>query len=124
EFTEPGRYRVQAVSQGVLGVSTNITIDGRVITFDLDEVGGYDQVAAHGNVIEASDADATTLVTEVNGQAVTGIGEKTVIVGQYGVLEIDVYGNYVYTPTAAGAGIGQVEHFTYTIRNAAGVTDT
>src|SRR5690606_1843259 len=60
----------------------------------------------------------------VNGHAVTGISGKTLIEGQYGVLDIDVYGDYVYTPNAAGAGIGQVEHFTYTIRNAAGATDT
>lgn len=124
EFTEPGRYQVYALTQGVLEVGTTIKLDAVVTTFNPSVIGGFGAHEAAGNVISAGTHDSTTLVTHVNGQAVTGLTEPTVITGTYGTLAIDVYGNYTYTPFEANAGIGKVEAFTYTIRNAAGASDT
>lgn len=124
EFTDPGNYRVFAEPLSVLELGTVVTLDANVITYNHDTIGGFGVLTATGSILEGGSIDSTTLVTEVNGQPVTAFEGKTTITGTYGSLAIDVYGNYVYTPNAAGEGIGKVEEFTYTIRNADGVTDT
>ncbi|CAL95173.1 VCBS domain-containing protein [Azoarcus olearius] len=52
----------------------------------------------------------------------------TDLVGRYGVLRLNADGSYVYTPTANNAALAEgqvgVETFTYTMRDAAGATDT
>ena len=124
EVTEPGQYRIYGAPKAVLVVGTVVTLDAQVIEFDHRVIGDYATQTANGNVLDDNDtADSTTLVIEVNGEPV-GTVSGAEIPGAYGTLSIDVFGNYTYTPNKAGAGIGQVDSFTYTIRNAAGATDT
>ncbi|MGK2286248.1 BapA/Bap/LapF family large adhesin [Pedomonas sp. V897] len=121
-FNDPGQYRIYAMSNSVLQIGVTIDLQAKVTIFDSDKIGGYGVQTASGNILDVGVVDRTTLVTHVNGQAVTSVAGKTIIEGLYGTLAIDVYGNYTYTPYAAGTGIGQVEEFTYRIRNAAGKT--
>jgi VCBS repeat-containing protein len=123
ELTEPGTYQLHMTPSSVLAVGTTAKIDAVITTFDLSTIGDYDIVTADGNVLAENElVDDTTLVTSVNGEAVNTVSGSD-IVGTHGTLTIDVYGNYTYTPNKAADGIGQVDSFTYTVRNAAGATD-
>ncbi|MFV0262383.1 MAG: BapA/Bap/LapF family large adhesin [Kluyvera sp.] len=67
-------------------------------------------------------APAGTVVTYVNGQAVSATGTTT-IVGNYGNLVINAQGGYTYTLRTGqpASGLGQ-ESFTYVIRNGSSVS--
>ncbi|WP_295808114.1 Ig-like domain-containing protein [uncultured Nitratireductor sp.] len=121
QLLESGQYRAFMTFDGVgVGVLGDLQVSGT--DFDFTEIGGYDPVPVSGNVVtdvnddgQVDDVTATTVVSQVNGEAVAGPG--TTIVGTYGTLTIDPDGSYTYTPNAAGDGIGQVDAFTYTLND-------
>lgn len=78
-----------------------------------------------GNVMQDDIAPAGSLLTAVNGVAVSATGTTT-IVGKFGTLTIDAHGNYTYTLKAGvGAdGINTPDSFVYTVTAPNGDTGT
>ncbi|WP_229447710.1 BapA/Bap/LapF family large adhesin [Nitratireductor sp. B36] len=121
QLLESGQYRAFMTFEGVgAGVLGDLQVSGT--DYDYTEIGGYDPVPVSGNVItdvnddgQLDDVTPTTVIAQVNGEAVAGPG--TTIVGTYGTLTIGPDGSYTYTPNAAGDGIGQVDAFTYTLND-------
>ncbi|GAB02798.1 hypothetical protein ACT4_037_00010 [Acinetobacter sp. NBRC 100985] len=117
---EEGTYRAFMTYNGLAGIGLLGTLTGTMDVYDTTQIGGFYTENADGNVIldmntsgETDIVTGTTVVSAVNGQAVTGV--DTVIVGTYGTLTIDPDGTYTYTPNADAAGIGQEDVFIYTL---------
>ncbi|WP_162230623.1 BapA/Bap/LapF family large adhesin [Nitratireductor soli] len=119
QLLEAGEYRAFVTFDGVgLGVLGELGVSGTDL--DYTEIGGYEVDPATGNVITDVNGDGnsdvvtpTTVVSEVNGEAIVAGG--TTIVGTYGTLVIDQDGSYTYTPNEDAAVIGQVDQFEYTL---------
>jgi VCBS repeat-containing protein len=92
-----------------------------------DHTYAVDSLAATttGNVMQDDIAPAGSLLTAVNGVAVSATGTTT-IVGKFGTLTIDAHGNYTYTLKAGvGAdGINTPDSFVYTVTAPNGDTGT
>ncbi|MCH7291700.1 VCBS domain-containing protein, partial [Acinetobacter sp. ANC 3926] len=121
---EEGQYRAFMAYTGVAGIGLLGTLTGTMDVYDTTQIGGFYTETATGNVIvdinDSGQADVvtpTTVINSVNGQPV--LTDGTVIIGTYGNLVINLDGSYVYTPNSAAAGIGQVDHFTYVLRDSA-----
>ncbi|NAS00642.1 type I secretion C-terminal target domain-containing protein, partial [Acinetobacter haemolyticus] len=121
---EEGQYRAFMAFDGLLGAGLLGTLSGSMDLYDPSQIGGYEVVAAEGNVItdegingETDIITDTTVVSMVNGEAVVDGG--TTIVGTYGTLVIHPDGSYTYTPFAGDAGLGQVDQFAYTLLDTA-----
>ncbi|NRC54626.1 BapA/Bap/LapF family large adhesin [Neoaquamicrobium sediminum] len=116
---DAGQYRAFVTFEGVgLGVLGELGVGGTDL--DYTEIGGYEVEPASGNVITDVNGDGdsdvvtpTTIVSEVNGEAILAGG--TTIIGTYGTLVIDQDGSYTYTPNEDAAAIGQVDQFQYTL---------
>ncbi|MEX4007611.1 BapA/Bap/LapF family large adhesin [Neoaquamicrobium sediminum] len=116
---DAGQYRAFVTFEGVgLGVLGELGVGGTDL--DYTEIGGYEVEPANGNVITDVNGDGdsdvvtpTTIVSEVNGEAILAGG--TTIIGTYGTLVIDQDGSYTYTPNEDAAAIGQVDQFQYTL---------
>ncbi|RSC83121.1 type I secretion C-terminal target domain-containing protein [Acinetobacter haemolyticus] len=122
---EAGQYRAFMAFDGLLGVGLVGTLSATMDLYDLSQVGGYEVVAASGNVItdagidgSADTATVFTTVSSVNGEAVVAGG--TTIEGTYGTLVIHPNGSYTYTPYSNVTGLGQVDQFTYTLSDPIG----
>ncbi|WP_336142483.1 beta strand repeat-containing protein, partial [Acinetobacter sp. 102] len=121
---EEGQYRAFMAYTGVAGIGLLGTLTGTMDIYDTTQIGGFYTETATGNVIsdinDSGQVDVvtpTTVIHTVNNQAV--LADGTVITGTYGTLVINLDGSYVYTPNSAAAGIGQVDHFTYVLRDSA-----
>ncbi|WP_284085331.1 BapA/Bap/LapF family large adhesin, partial [Acinetobacter haemolyticus] len=121
---EEGQYRAFMAFDGLLGAGLLGTLSGSMDLYDPSQIGGYEVVAAEGNVItdegingETDIITDTTVVSMVNGEAVVDGG--TTIVGTYGTLVIHPDGSYTYTPFAGDAALGQVDQFAYTLLDTA-----
>lgn len=92
-----------------------------------DHTYAVDSLAATttGNVMQDDIAPAGSLLTAVNGVAISATGTTT-IVGKFGTLTIDAHGNYTYTlKTGVGAdGINMPDSFVYTVTAPNGDTGT
>lgn len=92
-----------------------------------DHTYAVDSLAASttGNVMADDIAPAGSLLTAVNGVAVSATGTTT-INGKFGTLTIDAHGNYTYTLKAGqGAdGINTPDSFVYTVTAPNGDTGT
>ncbi|SMG59007.1 BapA/Bap/LapF family large adhesin [Cedecea sp. NFIX57] len=92
-----------------------------------DHTYAVDSLAATttGNVMQDDIAPAGSLLTAVNGVAVSATGTTT-INGKFGTLTIDAHGNYTYTLKAGqGAdGINTPDSFVYTVTAPNGDTGT
>ncbi|WP_213133516.1 BapA/Bap/LapF family large adhesin [Citrobacter sp. FP75] len=94
-------------------------LTGYTLNIQADHTYAVDSLSAstNGNILANDSAPANTLITEVNGVAVSGTG-TTSIVGQYGTLTIDAKGNYTYTlKSGLGAdSINTPDSFVYTVK--------
>ena len=121
---EEGQYRAFMAYTGVAGIGLLGTLTGTMDIYDTTVIGGFYTETATGNVIsdinDSGQVDVvtpTTVINAVNGQPV--LADGTVITGAYGDLVINLDGSYVYTPNSNASGIGQVDHFTYVLRDSA-----
>ncbi|MCH7320042.1 VCBS domain-containing protein, partial [Acinetobacter sp. ANC 5659] len=121
---EEGQYRAFMTYTGLAGIGLLGTLTATMDIYDTTQIGGFYTETATGNVIsdinDSGQVDVvtpTTVIHTVNNQAV--LADGTVITGTYGTLVINLDGSYVYTPNSAAAGIGQVDHFTYVLRDSA-----
>ncbi|WP_215901288.1 S-layer family protein, partial [Acinetobacter sp. TUM15131] len=121
---EQGQYRAFMAYTGIAGVGLLGTLTGTMDVYDTTQIGGFFTENATGNVILDSNASGqvdvvtpTTVINAVNGHPVLANG--TVIAGTYGTLVINLNGSYTYTPNANAAGLGQVDHFVYTLKDTA-----
>ncbi|MCH7382228.1 Ig-like domain-containing protein [Acinetobacter dispersus] len=117
-----GEYRAFLSFNGAVGGAIGVTLNGEVKLYNPAVVTGYDVVAAHGNLISDPNtngaidiATPNSVISEINGVAITG--SPTTVVGAHGTLVIYPNGDYTYTPNPASAGLGQVDEFTYTLRD-------
>ncbi|NIE97988.1 Ig-like domain-containing protein [Acinetobacter sp. Tr-809] len=122
-----GEYRAFLSFNGAVGGAIGVTLNGEVKLYNPAVVTGYDVVAAHGNLISDPNtngaidiATPNSVISEINGVAITG--SPTTVTGVYGTLVIYPNGDYTYTPNPASAGLGQVDEFTYTLRDPASGT--
>ncbi|MCH7395090.1 Ig-like domain-containing protein, partial [Acinetobacter dispersus] len=122
-----GEYRAFLSFNGAVGGAIGVTLNGEVKLYNPAVVTGYDVVAAHGNLISDPNtngaidiATPNSVISEINGVAITG--SPTTVVGAHGTLVIYPNGDYTYTPNPASAGLGQVDEFTYTLRDPASGT--
>ncbi|MGP5311037.1 BapA/Bap/LapF family large adhesin [Vreelandella alkaliphila] len=121
---ESGDYRVFGGSDTGIALASTTTVTANVDLLDHTTIGGFDAETISGNVIDENDTvTPTTVITEVNGDAVSATG-TTEITGEYGVLSIEPDGSYSYTPNEDASGIGQVDAFEYTLLDGDGNTDT
>ena len=92
-----------------------------------DHTYAVDSLAASttGNVMQDDIAPAGSLLTAVNGVAISATGTTT-INGKFGTLTIDAHGNYTYTlKSGVGAdGINTPDSFVYTVTAPNGDTGT
>ncbi|WP_151766189.1 beta strand repeat-containing protein, partial [Acinetobacter colistiniresistens] len=121
---EQGQYRAFMTYTGIAGVGLLGTLTGTMDIYDTTQIGGFFTENATGNVILDTNAGGqvdvvtpTTVINAVNGHPVLANG--TVIAGTYGTLVINLNGSYTYTPNANAAGLGQVDHFVYTLKDTA-----
>ena len=109
-----GDYLFLLNASGGLTLLTGYTLDIKA-----DHTYAVDSLTAttNGNLLVNDSAPANTVITEVNGVAVSGSGTTT-INGQYGTLTIDARGNYTYTlRSGLGAdGINTPDSFVYKVR--------
>lgn len=109
-----GDYLFLLNASGGLTLLTGYTLDIKA-----DHTYAVDSLTAttNGNLLVNDSAPANTVITEVNGVAVSGTGITT-INGQYGTLTIDARGNYTYTlRSGLGAdGINTPDSFVYKVR--------
>ncbi|MCH7315488.1 Ig-like domain-containing protein [Acinetobacter sp. ANC 3882] len=122
-----GEYRAFLSFNGALGGAIGVTLNGEVDLYNPAVITGYDVVAAHGNLISDPNtngaidiATPNSVISEINGVAITA--SPTTITGTYGTLVIYPNGDYTYTPNPASSGLGQVDEFTYTLRDPASGT--
>ena len=81
---------------------------------------------ATGNILSDDVTTAGTVVsnlTNSDGTSVNVNGSAT-LVGKYGTMVLNADGSYSYTPFKDVKVVGQVDEFTYTIKDAAGNTST
>jgi len=109
-----GDYLFLLNASGGLTLLTGYTLDIKA-----DHTYAVDSLTAttNGNLLVNDSAPANTVITEVNGVAVSSTGITT-INGQYGTLTIDARGNYTYTlRSGLGAdGINTPDSFVYKVR--------
>ncbi|MFE8117972.1 BapA/Bap/LapF family large adhesin [Brenneria goodwinii] len=102
-------------------------LTGYTLNIQQDHVYTVETVSAgtSGNVMEDDTAPEGSVISSVNGTAIAADG-TTSIVGEYGVLTIDVQGNYTYTLNAGvGAdGITAPDSFVYTVTAPDGESDS
>ncbi|WP_342049660.1 BapA/Bap/LapF family large adhesin [Acinetobacter nosocomialis] len=122
-----GEYRAFLSFNGLVGGAVAVTLNGSVDVYNPAVITGYNVVAAHGNLISDPNtngavdiATPNSIISEVNG--VTVGASPTEIIGTHGTLLIYANGDYTYTPNADSAGLGQVDHFTYTLLDPASNT--
>ncbi|MDH4989328.1 VCBS domain-containing protein [Aquamicrobium lusatiense] len=115
EGLQAGEYRAFMTNEGGLAVNLTLgsTLAATGIDNDYTQVGGYEAVEATGNVLANDAIPEGTVVQSVNGVLITG--DETIVEGDYGTLLISPDGTFIYTPTAEGQAIGQVEQFQYTL---------
>ena len=123
EGLEAGQYRAFIGYEGLLGVGLGGTLTGTMDVYNPYVIAGYSVEPISGNVIKdvgingaVDAASSNAVISMVNGDPVSATGTTT-IVGTYGNLVIDQDGNYTYTPNANGLNLGQVDEFTYTLRD-------
>ncbi|WP_369032577.1 BapA/Bap/LapF family large adhesin [Acinetobacter nosocomialis] len=119
---EQGQYRAFMTYNGLAGIGLLGTLTGTMDIYDTTQIGGFYTEAADGNVIvdvnsngQADVVTPNTVVSEVNNQPVLANG--TIINGTYGTLVINLDGSYTYTPNQNASGVGQVDHFVYTLKD-------
>ncbi len=119
---EQGQYRAFMTYNGLAGIGLLGTLTGTMDIYDTTQIGSFYTETADGNVIvdinssgQADVVTPNTVVSEVNNQPVLANG--TVINGTYGTLVINLDGSYVYTPNQNASGVGQVDHFVYTLKD-------
>ncbi|EMF0720256.1 BapA prefix-like domain-containing protein [Citrobacter freundii] len=109
-----GDYLFLLSASGGLALLTTYTLN-----IQADHTYAVDSLSAstNGNILANDSAPANTVITEVNGVAVSGTG-TTRIDGQYGTLTIDAKGNYTYTlKSGLGAdSISTPDSFVYTVK--------
>ncbi|MBP1492689.1 type I secretion C-terminal target domain-containing protein [Acinetobacter nosocomialis] len=122
EGLEQGQYRAFMTYNGLAGIGLLGTLTGTMDIYDTTQIGGFYTEAADGNVIvdvnsngQADVVTPNTVVSEVNNQPVLANG--TIINGTYGTLVINLDGSYTYTPNQNASGVGQVDHFVYTLKD-------
>ncbi|WP_411800819.1 BapA/Bap/LapF family large adhesin, partial [Acinetobacter vivianii] len=122
-----GEYRAFLSFNGLVGGAVGVTLNGEVDLYNPAVITGYDVVAAHGNLISDPNtngaidiATPNSVISEINGVAITG--SPTTVAGDHGTLVIYPNGDYTYTPNPNSAGLGQVDEFTYTLRDPASGT--
>ena len=125
----PGQYKLDMTTSG-LSFAGSVEVDIAQTIYDtaVDPiVSGV--TLAEGNVITDTDdiygqddVPASVVVSEVDGQPVTG---ETTILGDYGTLVIHPDGTYIYTPNSDVTAIGKTEVFEYTVTDpVTGKSDT
>lgn len=106
----------------VLETGAGLTVV-QVIPYHLTELqlSDYTNVSTKDSIVQGNVLKKQSLgtggqavVTNVNGQA---IGEKKTIQGKYGQLTIEQNGTYTYTPASNPKHIGQVEQFSFVMKN-------
>ncbi|WP_369029641.1 BapA/Bap/LapF family large adhesin [Acinetobacter sp. XH1741] len=119
---EQGQYRAFMTYNGLAGIGLLGTLNATMDVFDTTQIGSFYTENAHGNVIvdlnssgQADVVTPNTVINEVNNQPVLANG--TVINGTYGTLVINLDGSYTYTPNQNASGVGQVDHFVYTLKD-------
>ncbi|EEJ6338117.1 BapA prefix-like domain-containing protein [Salmonella enterica] len=112
----------------VLNTASGISVlTGYTLAISQDHTYAVDSITANttGNVLTNDVAPTDTLLTEVNGVAISATG-TTEVNGLYGTLTIDARGNYTYTlKNGVGAdSIKTPDSFIYTVKAPNGDTDT
>ena len=109
-----GDYLFLLNAGGGLALLTSYTLN-----IQADHTYAVDSLSASttGNILTNDSAPAGTVISDVNGVAVSATG-PTSIVGQYGTLTIDAKGNYTYTlKSGLGAdSINTPDSFVYTVK--------
>ncbi|WP_201295461.1 BapA/Bap/LapF family large adhesin [Luteimonas sp. 9C] len=104
-----GTYRFRATVGGVVGLNANVSIDVNATYLDQFEVAGVD--AATGNVLANDMPGSGFTQLQVFDNAAGGYvdvpaGTTVSIQGQYGALNVDAGGSYVYTPDGNSSFFG------------------
>ncbi|WP_286808187.1 BapA/Bap/LapF family large adhesin [Leclercia sp. UBA2479] len=112
----------------LLNTAAGITaLTGYTLNVLQDHVYSVESVSAttQGDVLSDDIVPNGTVVSQVNGVAVSATGVTT-IEGEYGTLRINAQGEYTYTlRSGVGSnGINTPDTFVYTVRTPTGVTDT
>ncbi|WP_106408079.1 BapA/Bap/LapF family large adhesin, partial [Acinetobacter piscicola] len=136
-FPEQGRISTQNLEQGNYKIiAEDLTLFSFVSVNCLDvtyktETRSDVLEAIKVNVLEGdvllNDIGASKIVTKItnaDGKTVDVTATGTTLVGKYGTMVIEADGSYKYTPNKDIKVVGQVDQFTYTIKDANGNTST